>query len=424
MTDSRLTPAQLRQNLFLNCGHEFFWGFAVAFHATYAVVPLFLHKLGAPSAVVLSVAGLFSILLALPQFFSAIMSRNIHNHKLAVILVHTLVIPPLFTLGFVFSFFAPTGPSAWIFYYCCFILYGLAIGIILPVWANFLHLVTNKDSRGAFLGTSFVFNSIGGFLGGFLLKYLLESNIPFPRNFGFGFFIMITSLTPGILLYIWFQMRPNRKPEPDRSFREYTAEIRSIITTAHGFRRYILARIFFTANFPAVSMYAVYMQEKFNFAISEAGVFTVLNVISFGLGSFTVGRLGDKLGHKTGMALAITAHLVAIGVALFAQSMIQVYIVFLALGYGMGAFLPSSMNLMYDFAEGRDTKIYMALIDTSLAPFTVLMIILASFVTSLFGTVYLFLGTGVLVLIALFLLIFWVKDPKIQHRDIPLSTQL
>ena len=43
---------------------------------------------------------------------------------------------------------------------------------------------------------------------------------------------------------------------------------------------------------------------------------------------------------------------------------------FLFLGLGLGAFMPSAMNLIYKFASGGDNKIYMALTDTALAPFT------------------------------------------------------
>ena len=42
------------QNQNFNIIHEFFWGFGTAFHTVYAVVPLFLKKLGAPEAIAVS----------------------------------------------------------------------------------------------------------------------------------------------------------------------------------------------------------------------------------------------------------------------------------------------------------------------------------------------------------------------------------
>jgi len=413
----QLTKPQLRKNLILNSIHESCWGVGVAFHNTYAVIPLFLHQLGAPHSVILSVAGLFSVLLALPQFFSAIMGRNIKNQKTAVLAVHTLVLPPLFVMGFTFGVFAPTGPSAWIFYYICFILYGLAIGFIIPIWANFIQLVTNRDSRGSFLGLSFMFNSLGGFLGGLLLRYILDSDIPFPKNFGYGFLIMLVSLFIGMIVFLWYDLKPVARVPADKTLREFINETKMIVKTHSNFKRYILARIFFTANFPAVSLYAVYMKEKFGFAISEAGIFTILNVFAFGIGSYVVGHLGDRIGHKNALAISFIGHLLALIMALTATSMVGVYAVFFLLGFALGAFMPASLNLVYDFAGERDNKTYMALIDTSLAPFTILMIVLAASIGATMGTQFILAAVGVSLIIGLLILFFWVKDPNQKEQD-------
>lgn len=417
----RLTKKQIRKNLILNSTHEYCWGFGIAFHNTYAVIPLFLHSLGAPPVVILSVAGLFSVLLALPQFFSAILGRNIRNQKSAVFAVHTLVLPPLFVMGFTFAVFAPTGPSAWVFYYICFILYGLAIGFIIPIWANFVRLATNKETRGSFLGISFMFNSIGGFIGGLLLRYILGSSIPFPKNFGYGFFIMLVSLIIGVVVFLWYDLKPAPKEQKDKTLRDFLNETKLIIKRHSNFKRYILARIFFTANFPAVSLYAVYMKEKFGFAISEAGIFTILNVIAFGIGSYTVGHLGDRIGHKNALVLSFFGHLLALTIALTVTSMTGVYAVFFLLGFAFGAFMPASLNLVYDFAGERDNKTYMALIDTSLAPFTVLMIILAASIGAVMGTQFILATVGVSLIAGLLILLLWVKDPNHKEHDDSLS---
>ena len=147
-----LTPQKLKQNLFYNCIHEFSWGLGIAFHSTYAVIPLFLKKLGAPDTVIISIAGLFGILLAFPMLFSAALGRNIRNIKKAVIISHMTVLPPILIAGFIFAFFAPTGPYAWVYYYVCFIFYCLALGIIIPIWTGFLSHVFPRKKTGSLPG--------------------------------------------------------------------------------------------------------------------------------------------------------------------------------------------------------------------------------------------------------------------------------
>jgi MFS family permease len=56
--------------------------------------------------------------------------------------------------------------------------------------------------------------------------------------------------------------------------------------------------------------------------------------------------------------------------------MYGVYLIFIAIGIGQGAFMPSAMNLIYDFSSKNDAKTYMALVDSILAPFVLFYLLL------------------------------------------------
>jgi MFS family permease len=415
----KLTKNEFSRNLYLNCFHEFSWGFGLAFHTTYAIIPLFLKKLGAPDSVIISVAGLFSILIAFPMFFSAIISRNIRNIKKAVFISHLFALPPMFFAGFIFAFLTPTGPNAWMYYYACFILYCLSLGFIIPIWADFLSHIFPRKSRGHYLGISFAFNSVGGFFGGIIVKTLLNSSVPFPNNFGWGFIIMGVSMGLGVFIYLFYNVENKLENTPHKTIADFWYDTKTIIKTHENFKRYLFSRIFITAHFPAMSLYAVYTQELFGFKVSSAGIFIVLQVITFGLGSILSGKFGDRWGHKTAITVSFSGYLLAIIFTIFATSMIHVYAIFLALGLGHGGFMPSAMNMVYEFAESRDSKTYMALIDTFLAPFVLLMVVGASLLNPIIGTRNLFILSGMLIAIGLLLLTFWVKEPRLHpHKMI------
>ena len=407
----RLTRQDLSHNLILNSAHEFCWGFGMAFHTIYAIVPLFLKQLGAPTGVVVSVAGLFAILMALPQLLSALMGRNIRNIKNVAVGVHLLVWPPVFMMGFVFAFFAPTGPTAWIYFYACFILYGLAIGFLIPIWTDFLRHAVNDGSRGTFLGISFAFNSLGGFLGGILVKILFSSSIAFPKNFGYGFFIYLLMIIIATILYLGLRIKSPMEKHPHKSIAEFFSETKKIIKTHTNFRRYLIARAFLTVIYPAISLYAVFMQEKFGFDISTAGIFIILNVIAYGFSSYLSGKLGDRFGHKTAIIFSFSAHLFAVITALFTTTMFGVYAVFIFLGFGYGSFMPASMNMVYSFAGKNDSKLYMALVDTFLAPFILITLFAAISISEILGTVQLFWIIAGMLCLGLAIMIFYVKDP-------------
>ena len=400
-------------NLKYNLWHEFCWGFGVAFHTLYAIVPLFLRELGAPESIAVSTAGLFSILIALPTLLIAALGRNIRNIKRAVILVHGIILAISFLMGFTFTIFDPAQvQTAWKVYFIYFMLYAFSIGIIVPIWADFLNQSTLKSERGKFFGLGFACNSIGSFIGGFILRYLLSYDLPFPQNFGVGFFILFLSLTVGTILFLPFRVKPNQKEQNHKTFRDFITETKSIVVEHKNFQKYILSRIFFAAHLPGVGLYAVYCQTKFNFAVSEVGIFTILNVIAAGAASFVAGKLGDKFGHKTSMMLAYLGHFIAVLLAIFAQNMFWVYGIFMAIGVGQGAFMPSAMNLVYDFSAERDTKTYMALIDSFLAPFVLIFIMVIGALVRVGNyTISLYiLGTSII--LGMLILQFIVRDPK------------
>ena len=405
-----------KHNLLLNCAHEFFWGLGLSFHTVYAIIPLFLKQLGAPQGICLSIAGLWSILVAFPQLFTAVVGRNIKDIKRAVIRVHIFAMPPIFIAGFIFAFFAPTGPNVWMLYYICFILYGVGIGIIIPIWTDFLNHTFSSSNRGKYLGISFAWNSVGGFFGGFAVRYLLNSNVPFPQNFGWGFLIFFNCILIGTILFKWYNIKTNKEISKNRSINDFMIETKEIINKNYNFRNYLISRIFLTANYPAISLYAIYSQNKFGFDIGEAGIFVILNVFASGIGSLFSGWLGDSYGHKISILFSFMAYLMALLIALLSKNMVHVYIVFLFLGLGLGAFMPSAMNLIYKFADGGDNKIYMALTDTVLAPFTFLAITIVGSVSELIDTDIILIVIGAFLIIGIFIMIFFVDDPSNQQK--------
>ncbi|MEO2160459.1 MAG: MFS transporter, partial [bacterium] len=106
------------------------------------------------------------------------------------------------------------------------------------------------------------------------------------------------------------------------------------------------------------------------------------------------------------------AHFTAVVLAIFSQNMIWVYAIFIAIGAGQGAFMPSAMNLVYDFAEERDTKTYMALVDTLIAPFVLIFIIGIGSLIRIGEYTISFYIIGASLIIAMVILQFVVRDPK------------
>jgi predicted MFS family arabinose efflux permease len=257
-------------------------------------------------------------------------------------------------------------------------------------------------------------NSVRGFIGGLIAKQLLSSDLPFPRNFGFGFLITFLAIVIGTLIFFGYRVSPPKETQPHRTIKAFLHETLQIIKTHHNFRRYLYSRMLLIAQLPAVSLYAVHAHNTFHFAISDAGLLTATKVVAFGFGSFMGGKIGDRFGHKTAVIFSFTCHLLALTTALLAQSMVWVYSIFVFLGIASGAFMPASMSLVYSFAGVKgDNQIYMALIDTILAPFTLIAIVLSGVLGTALGVTLVFKIVGIFLIIGLLMLIFRVRDPEL-----------
>ena len=118
------------------------------------------------------------------------------------------------------------------------------------------------------------------------------------------------------------------------------------------------------------------------------------------------------------MVFAYLFHLLAVVLAINATSMFWVYGVFISIGAGQGSFMPSAMNLIYDFAGERDKKTYMALIDSFLAPFALVFIIGIGILVNKGEYILSFYILGACLLLAIIILQFFVKDPKDNSNQI------
>ena len=144
---------------------------------------------------------------------------------------------------------------AWEVYLTYFILYAFSIGIIVPIWADFLNQTTLGTHRGRFFGLGFAFNSIGSFIGGITLKYLLSFDIDFPKNFGIGFFILFLSLMIGTILFLPFKIKEKVNTKDYIPFSEYIAKTLEIVKGHKNFHRYLISRVFYSSCLPGLGLY-------------------------------------------------------------------------------------------------------------------------------------------------------------------------
>ncbi len=405
------------RNTVFNALGEGFWGFGMAFHNINSVIPVFLAQMGAPAWLIGLIPGGFILLLALPQLVSATLFRNIVDIKRLNILGHLSVIP--FLLGLVWFFFIhPTSGKTGIWIYMlCFTFYALAIGLLIPVWADFLASITLASRRGRFFGITFTSNAILGMLGGYVLKVILEQDrFSFPANFGFGWLIMALATLLGTVLFL--PLVVIHKPQASQAPGHWMQRIRGIYGRDRNYRRYIYSRMFVASAYMPLAFYAIDLQDRYDLPLSSTGTFTFFIVAGTAVFNYLLGYLGDTRGRKTSVAFYYIGNILAVLTALLGRAPWTAYLVFVFIGLSFGASQSSFMVFVYEFAGARgDRKLYYAALDTAVAPVLCLYISLAGTFVEHFGTGPLYVVSLVLMGIGLGVLLFAVKAPQAIPED-------
>lgn len=410
----RLDPQKTHtRNTVYNSIGEGLWGFAMGFHNMNSVVPMFLAQLGASAFIIGLIPGGFILLVALPQVVSAILfSRSTRIRELNIGL-HFAMAPIAFLMGLAFYYFGFTGNTGIMVYLMLWVVWSLGVGLLVPIWADFLASVSVSGRRGRFFGVTFTVNATMGMLGGFVLREILAlETFSFPQNFGLAFLIMTAAILVGNVFFMFMKVIHPPVIREEGHIR-WWRRLKRIYGEDKNFRTYIITRALAAATFMPLAFYGVDMQDRFDLPLSAAGTFTFFIVVGQAVSNIFFGYIGDHYGRKKAIFGFFLMNLLATMTAIFAAQVWMAYLTFIFAGMAFGAGQSSFMAFIYEFAgEGGDRKLYYAALDTAVAPFIVLYISLAGFMVETWGTLSIYMVSATLVSLGGLIFLLKVKSPQ------------
>ncbi|HDR04303.1 MAG TPA: MFS transporter [Candidatus Marinimicrobia bacterium] len=395
------------RNTALNTIAEGFWGFGVSFHTVYAIIPLFIKTLGAPDWIIGMLPGSLIIFVALPQLFSTFYVRRISNIIRTNMLAHYGLAIPVGLLFFVYGILGIDGVLGWRIYLVIFTIYGLSIGLIMPFWILFLERISIEKKRGRFLGITFSLNGLMGLLGGVAAAFILDNQqIAFPKNFGILFGLFLLSILIGTSFFggIRTDEALNRFSAPKQSFREFRLQAKTMLQQI-SYRNYLISRIFFSSQFLIHGFFAIYGHEKLGFDVKEAGIFTAITLVMASAANYFAGVLGDRYGYKYIIAVIYGSLALAAFSILGISQLWHLYLIFALIGLAQGITATGHMNMLIQFSQGNDTRLYYALVDTIQSAALLIIMALGTIVTTLLGYEYLFYAAGSALLMAFYIIL-------------------
>lgn len=247
--------------------------------------------------------------------------------------------------------------------------------------------VTGKVVPHSRLGTFWVLRNAGGGIlalgAGFLLKWILNSDIAFPYNF--GIILAIGTVLAAIAYWVFGLIdEPPGKPAEKESLSHMTRRIPSLLRENSSFRRYLRVRSLVLIALLGDPFYAIYAQRHLGAPEGELGTFIIVTTFASIIANFAFRRPANKGYNVLLLQLGVSFLSVASLLAVFASTWQWIIPVLIASATGQAAINIAVWNLLYTVSPMSERPLYIGVTNTLMA--------LPSFAPIVAGVIVTFLG--------------------------------
>jgi MFS family permease len=280
--------------------------------------------------------------------------------------------------------------------------------------------VTGKVVPHNRLGTFWVLRNAGGGVlalgAGFLLKWILGSDIAFPYNF--GIILVIGTVLAAVAYWVFGLIdEPPGKPATKEPLRHMIGRIPTLLRENSSFRRYLRVRSFILIALLGDPFYAIYAQKRLGAPEGELGTFIIVATLASILANFAVRRAANKGYNVLLLQIGSSFLIVASLIAVFADTWQWVIPILIASATGQAAINIAVWNLLYTVSPEAERPLYIGVTNTLMA--------LPSFAPILAGVIISLLGyraTFVVALLsALVALAFSFRFADLKALDVKLA---
>ena len=407
----------LRHNL-LALGLDFgLFLVALSFASPSTILPAFAAHLGAPSVVIGAIPAVMTLGWYLPSLFAAGHTQGLRR-KLPFVLRYALwERVPLPILAGVAFFLAEPAPGLALGLMLLLLLVTTGTGgFLMPAWMDIVGRAVPTTLRGRFFAVISMAGSAGGLAGGVATAWILGAVTP-PASYGLCF--LLSTLCMGLSYGALALTRepPASAPPPSPSLGAHLRRIPSLLRRDRNLSWFLGARALAALGTMAGGFYTVYALRGHGAQPWHVGLFTTITLAGQLAGSFVLGWLADRAGHRLVIAIGAVAIGGASLMALGAPSLPLFTLVFAAAGVHQAAIHVSGLNVLLEFAPDESERpVYVGLGTTMLAPVAFLAPLVAGVMVDGWGFASVFATAAAASLLGVALLLGRVRDPRHAAR--------
>jgi MFS family permease len=324
-------------------------------------------------------------------------------------------VPTYLAMGLAVHFLGPESPRL-----CCvlvlilFAIRVLGAGIVIPLWYDWQAILFSKGVRGRAIGMMAGASALGATLAA-TSAGALRSHLDFPLNYSLLFGISVAFFAVALTFFMAVR-EPPEMTDTSAVFRVRDLFIRFGQSLGDAnFRNYLIGRILLTLGGGATAFYAVHFSSPDGGGLAEStviglGVFLFLPQAA---GSYMLGRLGDRAGHRMGVILGAVAQ---------AASLLLVYLggglwigaaCFALLGVAWGSGWVCHANMLFETCPHDSRVAHVTLSNLVLSPIVLLVPIATGWLVGSFVGLRNGIGLALVpTLLGVLWLIFVVKEPR------------
>ena len=412
----RQVQAGFRWNFGVNLIDAAFYTLGLNLVSQATIMPLLVSEL-TPSRIAIGlIPATYSVGLLLPQLLMANHAESLARQKPFVLpLAFVGERVPYLLMGLVVWWLARPAPAATLIaFFLLLATTAASNGAVTPAWYSMIAKVIPVHRRGLWAGLGHSLGALLAIAGAGLAGHILAS-WPFPRNYGFCFFLAFLSV-----MISWVGLSLTREPaspvvKPRTSQRDYLRQLPAILRRDGNYVRFLIGRTVANLGTMAGGFFMVYGKESIPGALEQVGTLTAILVGSQAVMNLLWGIIGDRKGHKVVLCIAALLMALAAAAARVAFSLSGLWVAFALLGMSISAAAVSSMNIIVEFCAPEDRPTYIGLTNTLLAP-GMLAPIVGGWLATWAGYRGLFTVAMILSLLGSALLALWVREPRHIRR--------
>jgi MFS family permease len=386
------------------------WPLGQSFLSSQTILPMFVARLSGSNALVGLMNGIQSFGTLFPQLIAANRVEELPSKKRYLLTVGMLVERLPFLVLAISAFLIRDAAVLLAVFFACWSVTSFGNGFNLPAYMGLLASVIPAKRRGMIMGLG---NGVGTLLatgGAYLARHLLQTETGL-RGYAWCFLLGVSFMVLSLVPMAFVDEGRTHARSKRQSLVEFLREVPSVIRTNGSFGNYIFMQICLQLPLTGVAFLTSYAILDLQVSEPIVALCSALFMGASTVGSLLCGLLGDSGGYRRVFIIGSVFGIAAYSLMATSPQLSVVYVAFAASGI-----LTSSVwvgnNMSLEFCHESRAATYSAVAFTCTAPFRTFLPVLAGWSADRIGFVPVFIWMAASSLIALYLAVVRVSDPR------------